>query len=89
MTFAVSAAIHETLLSIVLWRVEGYQTAFFLLQGLAVAATLGVKPRGAWAVVGWIATMIFMFTSGVMFFASIDSVVHAYQNPLPWLADVD
>jgi hypothetical protein len=84
-TFAVSAAIHEMLLSIVLWRVEGYQTAFFLLQGLAVAATQGVKPRGAWAVVGWMATMTFMFTSGVLFFASIDSVVHAYQNPLPWM----
>jgi hypothetical protein len=85
LTFTVSALIHEVLFAVVLLRVEGYQSAFFLLQGLVVAATLGIKPRGAWAAVALLATMAFMYTSGVLFFASFDSVLDVYDNPLPWV----
>ena len=45
-TFAVSAVLHEYLFDIAVGRVQGYQMAFFLTQGLAVAATRRVKPRG-------------------------------------------
>jgi hypothetical protein len=45
-TFAVSGVLHEYLFSIAIGRVQGYQTAFFLIQGAAVAATRGIRPRG-------------------------------------------
>lgn len=39
-TFVISAIAHEYLFSITLEEVQGYQTAFFPIQGLAVALTL-------------------------------------------------
>ena len=86
LTFTWSALIHELLFAVILLRVEGYQTAFFLIQGLAVAATLGIRPRGGSAIAAILATMAFMYTSGVLFFASFDSVLDVYDNPLPWAA---
>ena len=74
-TFAISALIHEYVFDIAVMRIQGYQTEFFLVQGLAVAATLGVKPRG-WRVVPWIAgTLGFNLASSVLFFASIFSAL--------------
>jgi hypothetical protein len=67
-----------------LLRIEGYQTAFFMLHGLVVAATLGIRPRGAWSLVGWLATMAFLYTSSALFFASFESALDVYDNPLPW-----
>jgi D-alanyl-lipoteichoic acid acyltransferase DltB (MBOAT superfamily) len=84
LTFLVSALIHELLFAVVLLRVEGYQTAFFMLQGLVVAATMRFRPRGWWSLPGWLATVAFMYTSSVLFFASFESVLDVYDNPLPW-----
>ena len=85
--FGLSALIHEYLFSIAIGRVQGYQTAFFLLQGLAVAATARVKATG-WAAVPWVAaTLGFNLASGVLFFASVDGLVPFYSRELPgWLA---
>jgi hypothetical protein len=83
-TFAVSALIHEALFAVVLLRIEGYQTAFFMLHGLVVAATLGIRPRRAWSLIGWLATMAFLYTSSALFFASFESALDVYDNPLPW-----
>jgi hypothetical protein len=81
--FVVSAAIHEYVFSMAVGRVQGYQTAFFLLQGLAVAATARLKPRGA-AAAGWVAaTFAFNLLTGVLFFASVNRVVPFYDNPVP------
>jgi hypothetical protein len=81
--FAVSAAVHEYLFSVAIGRVQGYQTAFFLLQGVAVAATMRLKPRGPGAV-GWVAaTFAFNVLSAVLFFASVNGVVPFYDNPVP------
>ena len=83
LTFVVSAAVHEYVFAVPIGRVQGYQAAFFLLQGLAVAATARVKPRG-WRVVPWvIATFAFNLATGVLFFASLNHVVPMYQHPPP------
>ena len=48
--------------------------AFFLLQGLAVAATAG-PPRG-WRSAPWVAgTVAFNLATSALFFASLDEVV--------------
>ena len=44
--FSLSATLHEYVFGIATGRVQGYQTAFFLLQGIAVAGTTRVRPRG-------------------------------------------
>ena len=82
-TFLVSAAVHEYVFSVAVGRVDGYQTAFFLLQGLAVVLTLRVKPRG-WAVVPWVAaTFAFNLATGVLFFASFNHIVPLYRHRPP------
>jgi hypothetical protein len=87
LTFAVSAVIHEYIFGVALGRVQGYQTAFFLLQGVAVAATARAKPRG-WGAAVWAAcTWAFLLASSVLFFASMNGVVPLFSRPLPvWSA---
>jgi hypothetical protein len=66
--------------------VQGYQTGFFLLQGVAVAATARIKARG-WRAVPWTAaTFGFNLLSSVLFFASMNGLVPFYARGLPaWL----
>jgi hypothetical protein len=88
LVFAVSALMHEYLFGIAIGRVQGYQTAFFLLQGVAVAATWRVRPKG-WRTVPWrLGTLAFNLASSVLFFASIHGLVAFYSRGLPaWLGD--
>ena len=81
--FVASAAIHEYVFSVAIGRLQGYQTVFFLLQGLAVALTLRLKPRGLAAAASVAATFLFNVATGVLFFASVDSVVPFYENRVP------
>jgi hypothetical protein len=78
--FLVSAAIHEYVFSVAVRRVQGYQTAFFLLQGVAVAGTLRAKPRGATAAACVIATFTFNVATAVLFFASVNRVIPFYLH---------
>jgi hypothetical protein len=81
--FLFSAAIHEYVFAMGVGRVQGYQAAFFLAQGLAVAATLRVKPRGLW-VVPWVAgTFAFNVATGVLFFGSVNGLLPFYRNWVP------
>ena len=85
-TFVISAVIHEYVFAIALSRVQGYQTIFFLLQGIVVAATIRARPTGrrVWPAIA--ATFLFKFTSSIFFFASVHSVIPIYANGLPpWL----
>ena len=86
LVFAVSALLHELIFSAAVGRVQGYQTAFFALQGLAAALTARVKVKG-WLTIPWIAgTLVFNLASSVLFFASIHAVVPFYSQGLPeWL----
>jgi hypothetical protein len=79
-TFAVSGLIHEYLFDITVMRIQGYQMAFFLIQGVAVALTLRVRPRGWGRVVGIALTLAFNLATGVLFFASIDEVLPFYER---------
>lgn len=85
--FAVSGAFHEYIFSVAVGRVQGYQIAFFLVSGLAVAATARLRPRGAFAVPGVVATLVFLVVSSVFFFLSLDSLVPFYSEVPPWLAE--
>ncbi len=62
--FAFSALMHEYLFAVALWRIEGFQIAFFMIQGLAVVATRRLRPVGAWAVIGMGLTLAFNMLTG-------------------------
>ncbi|MDI1335569.1 MAG: hypothetical protein PSU94_05230 [Lacunisphaera sp.] len=85
-TFVLSAVAHEYVFGIALGRVEGYQTVFFLLQGLAVAATMRIRPTG-WKVWPWTAaTLGFNLVSSVFFMVSINGLSPFYSHGVPaWL----
>jgi hypothetical protein len=87
MVFGLSALLHELIFCAAIGRVQGYQTVFFALHGIASAMTLRVKVRKGWAAVPWIgATLAFNLASSVFFFASIHAVTPFYARGLPsWL----
>ena len=84
--FALSALLHELIFFAAIGRVQGYQTAFFGVQGLAAALTARVKVKG-WLAIPWtVGTLVFNLASSVLFFASIHGVVPFYSRGLPgWL----
>jgi hypothetical protein len=83
LAFLISAAAHEYVFAVPIGRVQGYQTVFFMVQGLAVAATWRVKPRG-WRVYPWVAaTFLFNLATSVLFFASMNHVVRIYVHVPP------
>jgi hypothetical protein len=82
LVFLLSAVLHEYVFGIATGRLQGFQTAFFLIQGLAVASTARMRPRG-WKIVPWaLGTGIFMLLSSTLFFASMQGVVPFYSRPL-------
>jgi hypothetical protein len=87
-TFSFSAIVHEYVFCVPVGAVQLYQTAFFLSQGVAVAATLTVRPRGWAAVLGILVTLVFMYASSVMFFASANEILPFYSSNFPaWLVN--
>lgn len=80
LTFAISAIIHEYIFDIAVGYVQGYQAAFFLLQGCAVAVTLSLKPTG-WRKFLYIGlNTVFMLLSSVLFFLSVNSLLPFYDH---------
>lgn len=86
--FILSGIMHEYVFSIALGRLQGWQMAFFIIQGVAALATIRIKPRGWFAVLWTGATFSFNIATGVLFFVAIDRLVTFYSRPLPawWLA---
>jgi hypothetical protein len=85
--FAVSGLLHEYVFGLSIGRVQGFQMAFFLIQGAAVSATLRVRPKRRAAVaLGIIATLVFNAIVSFLFFLSFHALVRLYANPLPWWA---
>jgi MBOAT, membrane-bound O-acyltransferase family len=84
--FALSALLHELIFLAAIGRVQGYQAAFFAVEGIAAALTVRIKVKG-WRAVPWMsATLVFNLLSSVLFFASIHGVVPFYSRDLPqWL----
>lgn len=84
--FGLSALLHELIFYAAIGRVQGYQTAFFALQGLAAASTARVKVRDKLVVPWAVGTMVFNLLTSVLFFASIHGVTPFYSRGLPvWL----
>ena len=83
LVFVVSAAIHEFVFTAGTGKLYGYQTAFFLIQGVAVAATARVKPRGWRALLWTAATFAFNIATGVLFFGSVNQILPFYDNEPP------
>jgi hypothetical protein len=78
--FALSGLLHEIIFGVASGRVPGFQMAFFLIQGLAVAATARVKPSG-WRAIVWTAcTQVFVVITCPLFFASLQGVVPYYSR---------
>jgi len=82
--FVVSALVHEYVFGIIVGRVQGYQTLFFLIQGLAVIATLRARPHRGMKWIARAATLTFNLVSSVLFFASLNQILPFYSRPLPW-----
>lgn len=68
LVFLFSGLLHEYLFFVIVGRAYGYQLVFFALQGLAVAATLRVRPKGWMAGVGMVMTLVFNLLTSVVFF---------------------
>lgn len=81
--FALSGVGHEYIFWIATGRVQGYQLAFFLLQGAAVVLTMRIKPTGAAALLWGGGTLVFNLLSSVLFFASLQGVGPIYPTGLP------
>ncbi len=79
-SFAISGVVHEYLFMIAAGRVQGYQMAVFLIQGIASAATLRVRPRGPGKIVGLIVTLAFNLATARIFFASFDEIGPFYER---------
>src|SRR5687768_11432566 len=78
--FVASALGHEYIFSVAVGRLQGYQTAFFLIQGIAAAATFRLRPSG-WRRVGWtVATLTFVLVTSVLFGWSVNEVVPVYAD---------
>jgi hypothetical protein len=84
MVFVVSALVHEYVFGIIIGRIQGYQTLFFLTQGLAVIATLRVRPQGGMKWIAIAATLTFNLVVSVLFFASWNQFLPFYSRPLPY-----
>ena len=72
--FGASAVMHEYLFSFASGHFQGYQTAFFLINGVASALTLRWKPVGGRAIAGVAATLAFMLATSVLFFIGVAEV---------------
>jgi hypothetical protein len=53
--------------------VQGYQTLFFLIQGLAVIATLRFRPHGGMKWIARAATLTFNLVVSVLFLCELES----------------
>ncbi len=83
LVFGVSALLHEFIFFAAIGRVQGYQLAFFAVQGVAAMLTARVEPKGR-AAIAWVAaTLVFNLVSSMLFFASIHAVVPFYSVDLP------
>jgi D-alanyl-lipoteichoic acid acyltransferase DltB (MBOAT superfamily) len=78
-TFALSAAGHEYIFSVAAGRLQGYQFAFFMLHGLAVIATLRLRPQGWRRVPCIVAMLTFLVATTVLFGWSLNEIVPIYD----------
>lgn len=78
--FVCSGLLHEYVFAAAVGRVQGFQLAFFLLQGGAVVLTLRSKPG---RLIGVGSTFIFNALTSILFFASVHGVTPFYEGGIP------
>jgi hypothetical protein len=85
--FFVSGVLHEYIADIALQEVQGFQLAFFMIHGAAVAATQRLQPRGRAAVAtGIAATILFNIAVSLLFCATAAQMFDLYSNQAPtWM----
>jgi MBOAT, membrane-bound O-acyltransferase family len=79
-TFAVNGLVHEYVFDVAADRLLGWPTAFFLIQGAAVAATFRFDARGVSSFIGAAATLVFNLATSALFFVGLNSVVPFYAS---------
>jgi MBOAT, membrane-bound O-acyltransferase family len=80
-TFGMSGLVHEYVFGIAAGRVQGWQLFFFLVQGIAVVATMNLKPQGRLVPFCVAGTWVWNLASSVLFFVSVNQVVPFYSFP--------
>lgn len=78
--FAINGLVHEYVLGIAAGRVLGLAFAFFLVQGLATAATMRLRPSGWARALGIVLTLIFNLAASVLLMACVDAVLPFYAQ---------
>lgn len=82
-TFAFSGLVHEYVFDLPAGRVQGYQMAFFMIQGVVSVAAARLRPTGWRAVLCNLATIAFMLATGALFFASMNECIPFYARRAP------
>jgi len=77
-TFAFNGLFHEYVFDIPAGRILGYAMLFFLIQGIATAATMHLRPTGFVRVAGVALTLIFNLTTAWLFFMSLNAIIPFY-----------
>lgn len=80
LTFLVSGVIHEYVFDISAPRVVGWQMLFFTTQGLAVIATIRLRPRGWLAPAAVVLTFVFNLITVYFFLICVNAVLPFYAN---------
>jgi len=83
LTFLFSGVIHEYVFDIPASRVLGWQMLFFTLQGLAVLATIRLRPSGRLTVPARLLTVAFNLATVWLFLRCLNVVLPFYVNRLP------
>lgn len=78
-TFVISAAVHEYVFGIASGHLQGWQAVFFLIQGVAAAASIRVRPTGWRFAIGQFLTATFNLATSFFFFQSVNSVLPFYS----------
>ena len=79
LTFLASALGHEYIFSIAAGRLQGLQTAFFLISGVAAVATLRLRATG-WRRAAWTTgSLAFLLITTMLFGLSLNEIVPIYD----------
>jgi hypothetical protein len=86
LAFAASSLLHEYIFGMALGAVQGVQTAFFMIQGIAVVATARVHPRGKWVPLAVGCTIAFNLATGALFIASAHQIYPFWSRTPAWVS---
>lgn len=83
--FLANGVLHEYVFAVALWEVDGYQLAFFLLQGAGVVASRPLDTlTSRWGTLGKLllrmGTILFLLATSVFFFASFAKAVPKFYS---------